>query len=101
MNGIRIKILAALKSGLFSNTRLPVLAVVGFVILTPALQRTAGAQGSRTLIKPTATLTAKAAVSRTPEEIDQAKTSMGPVQPGTVVPSFRPTTDASSYQAAK
>src|SRR5947208_4018319 len=54
MNGIRIKILAALKSGWFSHTRLPVLAVVGFVILMPALQRNAGAQAAGTVIKPTA-----------------------------------------------
>jgi len=101
MNGIRIKILAALKSGWFSHTRLPVLAVVGFVILMPALQRNAGAQAAGTVIKPTAQAKSAEVEERTEEAIERDETAFALMPQRRFVKPFMPTISPTEYAAAK
>src|SRR5436309_13421499 len=101
MNGIRIKVLAALKSVWFSNTRLPVLAVVGFVILMPALQRIAGAQAGGTVIKPTARGKSAGVGERTEEAIERDEAAFALMPQRRFVKPFMPTISPTEYAAAK
>src|SRR5919108_5534784 len=105
MNSTANQRFTALKRGAPFRVSLAILGVVGLLILTP-FQQMSDAQVStrdpaRTLIKPTARITAAPAETRTAEEIDKAEAAMRPLGFGLLAPPFRPTMDAASYRAAK
>src|SRR5206468_11966977 len=83
------------------HTRLPVLAVVGFVILMPALQRNAGAQAAGTVIKPTAQAKSAEVEERTEEAIERDETAFALMPQRRFVKPFMPTISPTEYAAAK